>query len=638
MSRRMPHAAKLATLATALLAAAPTAALAAEPGATAQAARPQLTGTVLTAAGAVSGATVRLYAAGANGARRLAAATTGADGSWSLAYDRPRRGAVLYAIATGGAVGGDALDRRVRLLAVAGSSGSLPRTTLTLEERSTVAGGYALARFIRGSVVSGPEPGLPNAAAMAANLYEPSAGKVSFVLSNSPNGNATESLPTFNTLANALAACTTGGARGCDALLAAARPAGGRRPADTLAAVVAIAHNPSQGTSAIFRLGRRAAQGAGRSAYVPALRKAPAAWTIAVVFTGSGLNAPGRAAFDAQGRQWIVNNFKTPGTTPGRYLTVLDGAGLPSRLGQLGALSGGGVEGSGWGVAVDQRGRTWVANFAGNSLSAFDAQGRALSPRGGWTKGGFSRPQGVAVDRRGNVWVANFGNDSVTLLPGGDHRRARSITGGGIFKPFAIQADDRGHVWVTNGAESGRPGSVTELLPDGTPSAQSPITGGGLRSPQGLALDSRSNKWVANLADRTVTRLLPDGRLAPESPLRLASVRGGWGIAVDGADHVWVADFLGGAVTELCGVRAATCPPGARRAGAPISPRRSGYVNRGFEHITGIQIDQAGNVWLANNWTKGSPFSQFVGGNGVVALVGAAEPVAAPLIGLPRAP
>jgi secreted PhoX family phosphatase len=277
-----------------------------------------------------------------------------------------------------------------------------------------------------------------------------------------------------------------------------------------------------------------------------------------------------------------------------------------------------------------------VANFAGNSVSLFAHDGRPLSPPGGYTKGGFSKPQGLAVDQHGNVWVANFGNNSVTLIPHGNPRAARNITGGGLYKPFGIQVDGRGDVWVSNGAESSTPGSVTELDPDGRPTANSPITGGGLRSAQGLALDSRGNVWVANLLDPGVTRLSPDGTITVDSPIRHASIHGGWGIAVDGDDHVWVASFFRPGVTELCGVRTRTCPPGARRTGAAISPPVTGYRSRGLEHLTAVQIDSSGNVWLANNWTTGSPLSQFVGGDGLVELVGAAAPVAAPLLGLPK--
>lgn len=617
---------RIASLAA--LAACALGATAAQPQASA-AATARLSGQVETAGGPVADATVRVYAAGARSARRVGSGTTADDGTYTVRYTHPGKGAPLYVVAERGRVDGTALDPRVRLAAVAGLTGALA-SQVHVDERSTVATAYAFARFLDGRTISGPSPGMPNATASAANLFDVFGGKVSFTLGNSPNGAATEALPTFNTLANALAACTTGGARGCDRLLAAARPDGGARPRDTLAAAVAAARNPSQNQRALFdvAIGRRAG-------YRPALSKAPNAWLLALLFTGNGLNAPGLSAIDRHGNQWIGNNFAVPGTTASEVLTALDPAGqaLFPRT-----LVGGGIRGPGWGTAVDQRGRVWTANFAGDSVSVFGPDGRPLSPPGGYTRGGYSRPQGIAIDRRGTVWVANFGNDSVTRIPGGNPRRAHNIRGGGIEKPFGIAIDADGHAWVTNGAESSRPGSVTELLPDGRPSARSPITGGGLLSPQGIAVDSADNKWIANLGSRSVTRLLPDGRVSSDSPLGRPGVKGGWGVAVDGADHVWVAGFLGANVSELCGVRAATCPPGARDAGAQISPRGTGYASAVFEHITGVTIDQSGNVWLANNWTTGSSLREFVGGNGMVQLVGAATPVRGPLIGPPRQP
>jgi hypothetical protein len=118
---------------------------------------------------------------------------------------------------------------------------------------------------------------------------------------------------------------------------------------------------------------------------------------------------------------------------------------------------------------------------------------------------------------------------------------------------------------------------------------------------------------------------------------RSPAVKGGWSTAIDGDDHVWVADFFPTTVSELCGVRTQTCPPGMK-TGQSISPRKHGYTSKSFQHITAVQIDPSGNVWLANNWSNGSPPKDFVGGNGIVKLVGAAAPVKAPLFGLPQRP
>ena len=106
---------------------------------------------------------------------------------------------------------------------------------------------------------------------------------------------------------------------------------------------------------------------------------------------------------------------------------------------------------------------------------------------------------------------------------------------------------------------------------------------------------------------------------------------------VDGDGNVWVAGFHDPAITLLCGAASRTCP-GDRRIGDPISPAKHGYSTKGLQHVTAVQVDPSGNVWAANNWTTGSPLSQFVGGNGLVEFIGAAPPVAAPLIGPPQRP
>jgi hypothetical protein len=80
-------------------------------------------------------------------------------------------------------------------------------------------------------------------------------------------------------------------------------------------------------------------------------------------------------------------------------------------------------------------------------------------------------------------------------------------------------------------------------------------------------------------------------------------------------------------------VTTSSCPPGSA-TGTVLSPRL-GFRSKAFQHFTSIQIDQAGNVWLSNNWAKLHPV---VGGTGIAEIVGAATPVCAPLTPLPAAP
>src|ERR1700761_8849391 len=226
----------------------------ATPTATATASTPSrvvLQGHVLVGGKPAAGARVQLLAGGAQHATALGRARTGPEGRFAIRYRAPSSAdAPLYVVSDGGR----AADGRVRLMSVASLAGKRP-TSVYVNEQSTVAAAYSLAQFLHGTQVTGPAPGLPDAAATAANLYESRAGKVSFVLATPPNGNATQTLGTFNALADALATCTTGASSACTRLLAAARPRGASRPANTLAAMLDVARNPAQNTRSLFTIG-----------------------------------------------------------------------------------------------------------------------------------------------------------------------------------------------------------------------------------------------------------------------------------------------------------------------------------------------------------------------------------------------
>jgi hypothetical protein len=83
----------------------------------------------------------------------------------------------------------------------------------------------------------------------------------------------------------------------------------------------------------------------------------------------------------------------------------------------------------------------------------------------------------------------------------------------------------------------------------------------------------------------------------------------------------------------LCGASVGACPPNTT-TGTIVSPKR-GFRSKAFQHFTSIQLDQSGNVWLSNNWSKLDPP---VGGTGIAEIVGAATPVCAPLAPLPMKP
>jgi len=575
----------------------------------------------------------------------LARSRTRSDGTFRLRYRASK--AILYLLAGKGAA--------VRLASVLGKSPA--PSQVVVNERTTVASGFALAQFIHANKIKGPSPGLQNAAGMVRNLVNVRTGTLSGVLTQEPNGSATSTLREFNSLANMLPRCVRN-RHHCGRLFRLAKPPRGHAPRGMLEAVADIARNPWKQVAGLFALAQ-----AHPAPYRPALgsTETPDAWTLALRFNGNGhtMDGPGNFAIDGRGNVWVNNNYTY---SPDRFASQCS-SGLLFKFNPRGRYvkgspySGGGLSGAGFGITLDPRGRVWVGNFGfsspgcpvippRNSVSLFDSRGRALSPPQGFTQGGISSPQATVSDRRGTIWLANCADGSVTRIPGGNPAAAQNISGLGLVEPFGIGINQKGQSFVTGIGSS----TVAMLNRDGTPTPNSPISGGFLKRPMGIAPDSRGNMWVANSGivelpcpftgpvpepplDGSVALLGPDG--TPKAQFRGAGMTIPWGIAVDGNDNVWVGNFQGQRVSEICGLRVKRCRPGGG-PGSPISPE-SGYGFDGLVRNTGVAIDPSGNVWLTNNW-KLLPPPANPGGYEIVAFIGLGGPLKTPTIGTPRRP
>lgn len=635
------------------------------------------------------GMNVVLYAAtpGAKQPRRLGSTRSRAGGSFTLRYRGASSGPVKYVLATrpgGAAEAGFPVPGTSYRLASAIGAGAVPRR-ITLNERTTVAMGYAMAQFIEGGRVAGKSPGLPNAAAMTRNLVRLRSGRLSRVVATFPNGNSTSTLKAFGSLANLISVCRVQGAR-CAALLGLARVPGGAAAGDTLTAVTNMARYPWHASEALYKLSRRA-----RTHYRPALHRKPAAWTLALRFEGDppALDGPGNFAIDGKGSLWVGNNYvynreASEPTCFGRSLLRY----TPTGQTYPGSpYESGGVSGVGFGITIDKRNHVWVGNFGfsgkgcdeeppANSVSEWWLSGRPISPeleytgekenekgelkktyKGGWEVGGISWPQATIADVNNNIWVANCGNNSVTEIPDGNPGLAVNypenhfaLPGGFKFsRPFGAASDAEGNVYV------GGNGSATVVKMNQSGEVVGRFQGGGLHRPMALATDSEGNVWVGNSTwvvapcigtfhpergprkGGTVTLIKKNGKISSNSPYEGGGLKNAWGVAIDGADNVWVANFSGRRLSELCGVKVENCPVGKRGVGTAISPEKRGYHFDGLSRVTGLAVDPSGNVWLVNNW-KNVPIQTNPGGYSIVAYLGLAAPVKTPLIGVPEQP
>ncbi|WP_245813995.1 NHL repeat-containing protein [Rhodococcus marinonascens] len=604
-----------------------------------------LSGHVRGASGPLESFSVTAWSAGDGGERRahpLGSGTTDADGRFvvNLSSSRPP-GSVLYLLAENTVRS----DPGSLVLASVLGSGPLP-ADVVVNERTTVASAFAMAQFVTSGGISGPNPGITNAAGMVRNLVDVATGEPGAVLVSSPNGAETSTMAAFNSLSNMLSACVTMRIP-CDTLLDAATPPGEPRPVDTFRAMSDVARGPANAVLPLFGISMLPPR-----PYLPALDLPPAAWTLALRFNGDGhsLAGPGNFAIDEDGYIWVNNNYQY---NPDPRVPVCGGDSVFkfSPTGQFvpgSPFKGGGLSGAGFGITIDPNGDVWVGNYGfaaqppgcpedqqppHNSVSKFTSDGQPLSPPEGFTEGAIDWPQGTIADRDGNIWMANCGSNTLTRYPDGDPSRAENIDAG-LARPFGM-VDNGRHVFATGMLNN----AVAVLDRDGTPLPNSPVSGGGLNNPMGIASDGSGNVWVANSSIvqlpcpdvpglspgvGSITLLNPDGSMQG-GPYMGGGLTIPWGIAADGDGNVWVANFGGKRLSNFCGTDASTCPPGMR-SGDPISPAITGYAFDGLERNTGVAVDPSGNVWLANNWLD-IPVQTNPGAHEIVAYVGLAAPL-----------
>jgi DNA-binding beta-propeller fold protein YncE len=657
-------------------------------------------GQVQGAGGPIASSSVSLWEAGPGSPQKLAETMTDADGGFDLMLvGKKDSDGVLYLIAKGGTAklgAGDGPNPAITLMATLGTAA--PRR-VTINELTTVASAWTGAQFLDHSELRGNVLGLRIAAGNVPNLVDLETGGLGPVIQDPLNSSQTPTLATFNTLGNLLAACIkTPEARA--KFFEAATPPGGAAPTDTLAAVQNIARHPWYRVQKLFEsfeafypvpAGKRWRD----VPFMPYLSFAPRAWTLSLVYAGGGLNSLGGIAIDGEGNMWADLNFLV-GAQSTIYSSFGGGLGKLAPNGRpLSPMTfgyrGGGIDGPGFGIAISADDKVWATSLAGKNISAFDRKtGKPLSPETGYDIGGqLGAMQGIIVAPNGDVWALDNGKSQIVYLPKGDGTKGRILgrTVNGkpvdgtlqVKAPFHLAIDQRDRIWITNSGSN----TVTRF-PATDPGRAEHIEVG--FAPRGVAIDSQGNAWVSNTVGHPGTReemalietklkatiearrgsaskedqeakewidlyeiitkfpggdvsmVRPDGTVLPPFDGG-KSINGPWGIAIDGNDDVWVANSTGRSITHLCGARSQTSPPGFK-TGDAISPP-GGYIG-GLQIVTDVDIDPAGNVWVANNWDRPDEgfkkipdpaLSTRFGGNGAVVFFGLAKPVRTPLIG-----
>ena len=498
------------------------------------------------------------------------------------------------------AVGGDSGSGSNSAITLVAPVASCPGTSefITVNEISTIAAAYAFAGFasdpthVSSSGSALDATALSNAGNTIQNLENPNAGVAN---ATTPGGNGTVPQAEIDTLANILAACinSTGlGSTQCNTLFMNATN-GGAQPVDTATAAVNIAHNPGANVANLIGLQTPS------SPFQPMLSATPTPndFTIAVSYTGGGMNDPLGLAIDNAGDVWATNSN-------GGANSLSEFSPVGVAISGAGGFTGGGLN-TPYGIAIDSTGKVWVVNSGNNTLSEFNASGTPVSMTA-YSGGGLTSPTNICIDAGGNLWINNgFANNISEFSSSGAAAMNSPFSGGGIDGGIDIACDAAGHVWISNFYAV-----LGELTTSGAVVTSGGYTGGGLNESYGIAVDSSGNVWTANDGNNSISKFNSSGAAqSGSSGYTGGGLNSPQYIAVDRAGNVWVANAGSHSISEF------------NSSGMAITGL-NGYQLPTAAATRELAIDGSGNIWVTSNDV-----------NILTEFVGLASPVVTPIVG-----
>jgi len=310
--------------------------------------------------------------------------------------------------------------------------------------------------------------------------------------------------------------------------------------------------------------------------------------------TSATMGTPNGVVVDKAGNLYIADSIYSVvrKVNPAGIISTIAGGPKPS-LGDGGPATGARlvVNGIHTGMAFDNAGNLYVADYGDSRIRKIDASGTITTVAGSGTTlglGGFSgdggpatsaqlnSPTGVAFDSAGNMYIADFGN-----------YRIRKVNTSGIISTIA-------GIGFASGSDTG----------DGGPATSATLTG-----PIDLAVDGNGNVYIS---DNEHVRIVNSAGIintaahgffgtCSQTPTAVANsdVAAG-GLAVDSSNNLYIADRTGGCiqvletngfVTSVAGGGTNLNGDGGPATSAAITP-------------TAVALDASGNIYIATTVYK----------------------------------
>ncbi|MGO0063287.1 cadherin-like beta sandwich domain-containing protein [Brevibacillus fluminis] len=260
--------------------------------------------------------------------------------------------------------------------------------------------------------------------------------------------------------------------------------------------------------------------------------------------TSAQLNTPTRVAVDSSGNLYIAvraNNAIRKIDTSGKITTVAGtgaagygGDGGPATSAQLNFPDG---------VEVDKDGNIYIADSFNHRVRKVDTTGKITTVAGTGTAGyggdggpateaQLKDPTGVAVDNDGNLYIADYENHRIRKVDttgkittvAGTGTRGFSGDGGAAASaelnyPGDVAVDSVGNLYISD-QENRRirkvdtSGMISTVAGGGVSTDEGvPATSAQLKMPVGVSVDSRGNLYIGDNIDRKIRRVEPTGKI-----------------------------------------------------------------------------------------------------------------------------
>jgi sugar lactone lactonase YvrE len=222
------------------------------------------------------------------------------------------------------------------------------------------------------------------------------------------------------------------------------------------------------------------------------------AYTTLYTLSSSLPATPSQIAVDPAGNIFAVSS--TVSTITELQITA---AGTPATYTQtpVSYTLGNGITATPKGVAVDQFGNLYVADYQAGGSSVYRLSWSPLSQtyqNQVTVASGLNNPVSLAVDASGNVFVADNGAGKIYEYSPASALTYSSPVTTAIASPDAVAVDAAGDVYVQNGS------SVSEFPVSGTET----VVFNGLSSPTGLAVDGLGNVYSADSSNHSITQIV----------------------------------------------------------------------------------------------------------------------------------